>query len=357
MRSGEVPWAVRISSREDPMATWVEEGSLHVAPFSEVNAEVAPSTSRARGRRRGKHQLALDNRGNVPAEVHLYGGDDEGQVTVEVNPRIVVLQPGTARIVKVRPRARKRFWSGPSRSHPFKVVVDRGDGAPQPMPATLLQETVVPGWLVKAVIGLILLAAILVGLWATVLKATIQDAARAAAEDKAAAVAKKEAGAEAKKAVEAAKAGGGQPAPSPSAAAKPAPKPSPKPSKKPDPKPIDPLGDPVSFRIGFDKDPNKMERVLSGSKIVSITDMFFQNPEGDAGKLEILRNDTLLYTTRLNNWHDLDNHATAPFEFKPDDVLKIRVTCENNKQPPPQATRECSPAVTVVGYARKPAEE
>ncbi len=358
--AGLVPWAVRITSRENPAWTWVEEGMLDVAPFSEVAAELSPQTSRSRGRRAGKHQLALDNRGNVPVDVRLFGGDDDGNVTVDIRPPVLTLQPGTAHIAPVRVRAKRRFWRGPAKSHPYRIAVDHGDGNPQVLPATLLQETVVPGWLVKALVLLLLAALLLAGLWRTVLKPTINDAARAVAEEKAAEVAKKEADAATKAALAAA--GGAQPQPQPSAPGTPKPA-TPPPSKPPAPPaspappgPIDPLGDPVSFRIATTAGDQDISRVLSDDKIVSITDLFFQNPDGDAGRLEVFKDGQLIYSTRLNNWRDLDQHANAPYEVKPGDQIRTKVTCENKPVPPAAAAKPCTPAVTLVGYARKPAQ-
>ena len=352
-RAGEVPWAVRVTSREDPSVTWVEEGMLNVAPFVAVAAELAPQTSRARGTRRGRHQLAIDNRGNVPTAVRLFGGDDDGNITVQLRPTTLTLLPGTAQIAAVRVRARRRFWRGPAKSHPYRVVVDDGNGEPQVLPATLLQETVVPGWLVKALVALVLVTLLLVGLWRTVLKPTIGDAARAAAAEEAGEVAKKAADAAAKQAVADAQqaANGSQPTPKPAPPAKP----TPKPSAKASPPPIDPLGNPVTFRVATKAGEQDVSRALSGSDIVSITDLFFQNPEGDAGRLEVFRDGELIYSTRLNNWRDLDQHANAPYEFGPDDRVRIKVSCEN-KPVPPAAAKPCTPAVTLVGYARKPAQ-
>jgi len=354
-RAGEVPWAVRITSRENPQLTWVEEGMLLVSPFDEVAAEIAPQTSRARGRRAGKHQLAIDNRGNLPAAVRLFGGDDDGNVAVEIKPDSVTLQPGTAHLATVRVRAKRRFWRGPAKTHPYRVAVDRGDGQPQVLPATLLQETVVPGWLVKGLVALLLVAMLLAGLWKTVLKPTIDDAARAVAAEKATEVAKKEADTAAKQAVADAAQDAAAGAAKPSAPAIPpaSPKPSPKPTPPP---PIDPLGDPVSFRIATKAGEQDVNRTLSGDNIVSITDLFFQNPEGDAGRLEVFKDGDLIYSTRLNNWRDLDQHANAPYEFQPGDKVRVKVSCENKPLPGAAKAKPCTPAVTLVGYSRKPAK-
>jgi hypothetical protein len=343
--AGEVPWAVRITSREDPSATWVEEGVLHVAPFSETSAEIAPQTTSARGRGRGKSQLAIDNRGNVRSEVRLFGGDDDGNVQVEITPRVLVLEPGTAQIAKVSVRAKKSFWRGAPKTHPYKVVVDDGLGEPRQLPATLVQDTVVPAWLIKALIALIILATILGVLWATVLKPQIEDLASNAAAEKSAAVAKdaakKEAAAAVKKALPA---GGGPAAPAaPAAPAKP-------PVGSQDT--IDPLGRPINLRIAVTNGIS-ISKPLDTKNIVSITDIFYENPFGDSGMFEVYKNDDLVYRTNLNNWRDYDQHRNAPLEFQPGDKLKLKVACDNKGA---AATRKCAPAVSLAGFSRKPAE-
>jgi hypothetical protein len=343
--AGDVPWAVRISSREVPGATWVEEGLLQIAPFSEVTAELAPQTTSARGRGRGKSQLAIDNRGNVATEVRLFGGDNDGKVSVEVIPRSLIIEPGAAKIAKVQVRAKKGFWRGSPKSHPYRVVVDNGSGEPKQLPATLVQDTVVPAWLVKLLVALLVLAIILGTLWATVFKPTLEDFAKQAANVEADKVAKKEAGKAANKAVaDVVKANpalnGGKPPvlPDPSADT---------------PTSVDPLGAPAFFRLAIKPGDKKAENVLSKTEIFSVTDLFYENPEGDAGLLEIYKGNDLVYRTRLNNWRDYDQHRNAPLEFKPGEKLKLKVSCENKGA---AANRPCAPAVSIAGFTRKPAE-
>jgi hypothetical protein len=68
---------------------------------------------------------------------------------------------------------------------------------------------------------------------------------------------------------------------------------------------------------------------------------------------EVYKNDDLIYRTNLNNWRDYDQHRNAPLEFKPGDKLKLKVTCDNKGA---AQTRKCSPAVSLAGFSRKPAE-
>src|SRR5258708_26651424 len=55
-------FGVQVTSPEDPAARAVEEALLNVRAFSETAAELVPATSH--GSLHGRHELAIDNRGN-----------------------------------------------------------------------------------------------------------------------------------------------------------------------------------------------------------------------------------------------------------------------------------------------------
>src|SRR5215204_6132614 len=77
-RAGSLPFGVKISSKENSADAIVEEGVLTVAPFVDTAADLMPRTSH--GRFGGKHELAFDNRGNVPLEGVLAAGDPDGRL-------------------------------------------------------------------------------------------------------------------------------------------------------------------------------------------------------------------------------------------------------------------------------------
>src|SRR6266498_2584641 len=68
-----VPFGVRIWSSEDHDSSVTEEGVLEVTAFADTIAELLPSTSR--GSRRGVHEIAVDNRGNVPLSAEIVALD------------------------------------------------------------------------------------------------------------------------------------------------------------------------------------------------------------------------------------------------------------------------------------------
>ena len=145
-----MPFGVRVASQEDPAGSVVEEGRLDVAAFSAVNAELQPLTSR--GSRGARHDLAVDNRGNVALNATLLGVDDSEEVGFDFHPPSVVVEPGRASFARVDLKPRRRFWRGQPKTRTFAVQVETPDQPPVPVTGTFLQEPVLPRWLIKALL-------------------------------------------------------------------------------------------------------------------------------------------------------------------------------------------------------------
>src|SRR6266498_2332110 len=73
--AGIVPFAVRVSSQEDPEGSVVEEGTLEVSRFVDAFAELSPRTSR--GRRTAWHDLSYTNRSNSAVESRISAADPD----------------------------------------------------------------------------------------------------------------------------------------------------------------------------------------------------------------------------------------------------------------------------------------
>ncbi len=350
LTAGELAWAVRVVPREDAEGATVEEGVLDVAPFSEVAAELRPRTSRARGRRSGKNELAVDNLGNTPVEVFLAGGDAEHALDVLLVPDHLVLEPGSAAVVAVRPRARERFWRGQPVTHPFQVVSEPAGQPPVVVDGTLLQEPVLPAWLLKALLLAAVIAALALALWLAVLKPSIEDTARAIATEEAEAATADEAAArEAADAAAADDAAAAQEETDAQVAA--LDDALGKPLKK---SPVtDPLGVPVTQRLATTPDEQAPVAVLDANRTVSVTDLLLQNPAGDSGTVTVLRGDEVVYEARLENFRDLDLHLVAPIVVEPGTELGLTIGCTNPNPPGKAKAAECSPALTVQGFARR----
>ncbi len=83
--SGAIPFGVRVQSREDPEGSVVEEGTLNVAEFSEVTAELTPHATRVW--LRGRSQVAVDNRSNISYRAELAGTDTDSAFDYSFRPR------------------------------------------------------------------------------------------------------------------------------------------------------------------------------------------------------------------------------------------------------------------------------
>jgi|SRR5579875_1956081 len=166
--AGSHPFAIQIKSREDEAGSVVHEGTATVTEFVRLAAQIVPQTSR--GRWRGRHTLAVDNLGNFPLKVEPKPADRDALLHFGVRPRTPVTEPGTATMIKVRPRPVKTFWRGSTRNVPFKVDVVPAVGKSLSVEAALNQKPLLPRGLFMLMGLLLLLAFILVLLLATLLQ-------------------------------------------------------------------------------------------------------------------------------------------------------------------------------------------
>jgi hypothetical protein len=410
---GPTPFGVKVNSREEPDGSAVEEGVLTVGHFAERTVELFPLT--ARGRRSGKFELAIDNRGNAPILVDLAGSDAEDACTYRFSADADKVEPGSARFVKLRVSPRKRFWKGPPKTHQFQVVVSERapvveppagsstevdlwapPGAESPSPTTaatapsaavavaeapaipvaapevvngsLLQEALVPPWLIKAIIAAIALLLVLWLLWITLFKSTVESAARdAVAEPIADLTARVDEVAPTTVPPPTLPGGGTVPGGGDGTG-----------TTVPGggdgtgttvPGGGDgtgttvpgggtstggfatPFGDPADFQLG------NASSVGAGASQAfpqpftaqfSLTDFVLQNPAGDTGRVEISRDGTVLFTSALENFRDLDQHFVAPYVFKTGQNLTMTVTCTT----PGPGAAGCSVSASFAGFTK-----
>lgn len=334
--AGVRPFAIKITSHEDPDGSHVDEGTVEVTPFAERGAELMPRMSR--GRRTGRHRLALDNKGNSTADLRVSAIDPEDALTISLDPPRATVAPGTAQLIKARVRPRRRFWRGQPQTHPFQIVIEEDGREPITESASMLQEPLLPPWLWKALAAVVALAVAAIVLWQALLKPTVRTAARDAvaqpvAEAKQAAAVAQRAAAGGAAAGGAAPAGG-----APGAATTPQ-------AQASTPTTITPYGDAIDFRLSGAKSSFNVPK----DQLLSLTDVVYQNPAGDSGTVEVLRNNDVLFSSALDNFRDLDNHFVSPYLFKGGDSVKLRITC---KAPGP-GNSACTTAASFSGFVRK----
>jgi hypothetical protein len=143
--AGTLPFGVRVVPTEHPRDTVVPEGVVEVLPFLETTAELVPRTSH--GRHGAKHQVAVDNRGNVPVSVLFSAADQGNQLELACTPESMTVNPGNAAFSDVRVKPAKRMWRGQPITHPFAVTVVPHAGQPVTLEGAHVQDPVLPKWL------------------------------------------------------------------------------------------------------------------------------------------------------------------------------------------------------------------
>ncbi len=356
--AGQVPFALRVLSREDPQGSAVEEGVLDVASFTELAAELLPT--RKRGSRKAKYQLAVENLGNVPTHTVVAGFDPEDdQLDLEVRPAELDAAPGTVTIVKVRAVPTRRFMRGEPQPHPFDLEVTGTAPVVETITVNgvMIQERMLPKWVLPMAIAFLVAAIALITLWFTVLVpevesiATEQVAPQVSAAQDAASEAS-EAAAEANVAAEEATGGeaggeGGGPAGGGGGGGTEGGAEEPNGSTGPEP---------VDFRIATEAEPvtdgsyAPFEYVAPDGRPLRISDLVLQNPRGDSGLLRIVRGEDVLLEVGLANFRDLDYHYVNAVRVAPDQPVIVEVSCLT----PGQGAAECTPAVSFSGQLLPP---
>ena len=335
---GPLPFGLRVTSKEDPSESAIEEGTVVVGRFVETFAEVIPRTSR--GSRRARHELAIDNRGNTRVNAEVTANDPDDLLRFVISPPTVVAEPGAAAFAKVTVIPRKRFLRGPDRTIPFRVLADTGTPPPLTAEGSMLQEAIVPSWVPKALVGLAALALVLGMAWLTLLRPSIKSAAKEAVQEDA-----KEAGTQA--ALAELLAAGIQPRGGP--AAPPATPPAAPPANgggstqssttTPGPTPAAAAGSFVDGRLAAG---GKTVYEVPKDKVLHVTDIVLQNPSGNSGTIQVQRSGSALLVVNLDNFRDLDYHFVAPLVFKADEKFELKAECKG----------PCTPALYWAGFLR-----
>src|SRR6266700_872687 len=308
--AGEVPFGVRVTSREDPEGAFVEEGVVRVGAFRQTTADLVPRNSR--GSRSASHDVAVDNRGNVPVAVSVKGSDPDGALTFRVRPASLVIAPGRAGLARVLVTAAQTFLQGPPRSPPFQLQV-QPDGEPAiPLDGSMVQGPLAGRWLRLAAAGAVLGVAALAALWFLVVKPGVESAARDAVAAPMAQQSAAIAQLQKQQPAGGGGGGGGQPTPAPSGGGQPG----------------GGGGAGTSFARRLDQSGGgrNQYKVPSGTT-QPMTDIVFQNPNGEHGTVQLQRDGTTLMVENLDNFRDLDFHLVTPISATGNQTVQLAVQC------------------------------
>jgi hypothetical protein len=64
-----------------------------------------------------------------------------------------------------------------------------------------------------------------------------------------------------------------------------------------------------------------------------VTDLVLQNPQGDAGRVDVIVDDKAILTLSLANFRDLDYHFVSPIQINSGKVLALRTVCQTPGPP------------------------
>jgi hypothetical protein len=361
--AGVVPFGIRVVSREDPPGSAVAEGTIEVAPFSDVQIELVPRQSK--GRRKGKHQVAIDNNGNQPTTVQVTAQDEEEALDFKLDHDVASIEPGSGAFIKLRAVPEKRFLKGADRQHPFVVTVVPSNAEPVATRGTMTQRQLLPAWLLPALALLAVLVIAAIVLYETLLKPSIksqaQDAANKQFDKKASSLASKASAAESQAAAANANASKAQAQASQAQSSV---------SALATQKglggggsttvPTGPGGTNIdggtatafSVQTSATVTGNKNNftlftpaQAIPANKVLVITYMIMQNPNGDTGTLQIRRGASeILLTEGLANFRDLDHpFQVEPLLFTKAKPLEVAVSCQKT------TTTTCQPSVLFTG--------
>jgi hypothetical protein len=371
---GELTFALRVISAEDPEGSVAEELTLMIAEFGQRGGELHPKTST--GRTKGVHELAVDNHGNTAITPEFTGIDVDNHLTFEIKPPNVTVEPGTAAIAVVTVTPRKRFWRGKPKTRPFQVSVTDGENEPILLDGNFVQQPMVPKWLWKALLALLLLLLLFWLLWQTVLKPTVESAARDSVEElvqeNAEEIDERLDAAGIPELGEAPPGGGGETTTTtspgaatttvPGVAATTVPPDGSTTTTAPGatttttvPPPIEAFG-PVDFRIEL-VDPEGgpgttgVQPVPAGTRL-EITDIVFQNPTGALGGIIVRRSGQPLFEVQMANFRDLDYHFVAPYVFEGGEDVEVVLVClqRGTLEPVNTPIGSCKAAVSFAGF-------
>lgn len=347
--AGDVTFGLRVYSHEDTAGSVIEELVVTVGGFTEIAADLVPRTSR--GSRRGRHELAIDNAGNHQTMVDIQPVDPDRQLEFRVDTSRLDTTPGTATFVDLQARPVKRFLRGPNKTLPFEVTITPEGGQPQTVSGSMLQEAVLPKWLMVAALVLVAALAALTTLWYTVVRPEVRSTAREAVQQETTKLAESIASAQSQAAAaaasaEEAKVAAGIGPGGPGATTEPTPTTTPEPRGPAEaayaPSATD-LRITTETAPGTAGDFTTFTSEVPEDKLVWVSDMVLQNPRGDSGILQVRRGDDVLFEVGLDNFRDLDYHFIQPVRFSQEQAIVVAVDCRN------PGTTACTPAVYFTG--------
>ncbi|HZB40439.1 MAG TPA: hypothetical protein VE487_05715 [Ilumatobacter sp.] len=305
--SGPTAVAVRVIPQSNPDDSTVTETIVAVSAFDDRRITVLQPLQR--GRRRATYEFMVDNHGNNLASCRLHLIDTSGRVDGSFDPPAVGVAPGSSSLVRLKLRARRGFFRRAERQVDFEIEATEPEHEPATGRATLIQPPTIPARTIGRVALALAGIALVIGAWYWVVRPEIRDAADRAVADRV-----------------------DQFAPTESTIASTTT--TTVPIEQDDPVAVaQTIGEPISYRIAVDvgitQERSESMSVPPDSQFL-MTDLVLQNPNGDLGAAQLLRNGDVLYTWDLGAMNSANEFQprVSPLPFAPSDNIVLAVSCE-----------------------------
>ena len=325
--AGPTSLAVRVVPQGSPDDAMVAETIVTVASFDDRRIVVLQPLQR--GRRRALYEFMVENHGNSLANCRLHLIDASERVDGSFNPPAVGVAPGATNLVRLKLTAQRRFFRRAERQLDFDIEATEPDHTPVLGRATLIQPPTIPARTIGRLVASGLAVAAIVAAWFGVVRPELRDAAERAVDHRLGQIV----------------APSGQPdnsvAPTTLVAV---------PQELIGNLTAD-EGEPVAYRIAVDagitQERSESISVPPDSRFL-MTDLLVQNPNGDFGSAQLLRNGDLLYTFDLGNMNSANEFQPriTPLPFGPTDNIVLSVRCEAAGQ---TAGTGCEIAILIGG--------
>ncbi len=310
--SGATSLTLRVIPQDDPDDAVIAETVLDVAPFDDRRITTLQPVQRAR--RRATYEFMVENHGNNLASCRLHLVDASERVDGTFDPPAVGVAPGSASLVRLNLRTKWRLFRRSERQLDFEIEATEPEHEPASGRATLIQPPTVSARslgrvaMVAAALGAIVLA------WFGVVRPELRDAADRAVEDRIEEF--------------------GTAAPTTVAVSTTVPEE----AESAPAVQVAEVGDPVSYRIAVDVGiaQERSESIsIPPDSNFRLTDVVLQNPNGDLGTAQLLRNGDVLYEWDLAAMNTANEFQprVSPIPFDPGDNLVLAVICDAAGRP------------------------
>jgi beta-lactam-binding protein with PASTA domain len=166
--AGRAPFQVVVRSDVHRDVVDNAPGVLTVGRFDQLRADLEPETTR--GRRPGKHRVAVTNAGNAHIQANVDLADRDGELTFEPKNFTVPIAPGATEVTDVLVAGPVK-WFGRALSMPFTATVNTPTSpTPVLLNGTRRQLPRFPWWIPMVALALI---ALLIALLALIGRATV----------------------------------------------------------------------------------------------------------------------------------------------------------------------------------------